>query len=274
MKPKSWVFDFAITRCLRLTYEYADALADQLDQQDSYDKRTFLNRDNLTNTVSGLCDFLNIKRFYEGSLTSNQTTARDIFDALNMVGSRISLAKRITSDALVDFTSLRLLEDNPHLLEVLKKVKGYRTQEVGGVEDFVKIGKDAEALKEKRKHKEESEEEVEEENKDFVESDEDKERKNKKRWFATQVKRLAICMADFIYMTLFRENNIGHVIQTNDGQFFQVVTGITKDDFTELCDKGFINKLALNRIVREFRHQEETSLKPEEYIYEHLKEAA
>ena len=140
IKPCAWVFDFAISRCLRLTYEYANALADQLDQQDSHEQNVPLDRDNLTKTVTGLCDTLDIKRFYEGNLKGNSTAAKDIFDALNLEGSRVSLAKRITSDVLVNFGALKLLEDNPHLYEVLKKVKGYRTQEVGGIEDFVKIG--------------------------------------------------------------------------------------------------------------------------------------
>ena len=271
LKPQSWVFDFAITRCLRLTYEYADALADQLDQQDSSVDRFAVNKDNLVQTMTGLCDSLNIKRFFEGRLFSDQTTARDIFDALNLEGSRISLAKRITSDALVNFSSLKLLEDNPRLFEVLKKVKGYRTQEVGSIEDFVQIGLDADKLKEKKKKKDITEDEMEEDNKDFVEDEKDKEKQTRKKWFATQIKRLAICMADFVYMTQFREHNIDHVIQTKDSDFFNVVTGISKQDFSELCEFEFINKASLNRIVREFRCQEESSLKPEEYILEQLK---
>ena len=79
-------------------------------------------------------------------------------------------------------------------------------------------------------------------------------------------------MADFIYMTKFREYKIDHVIETKDSAFFKIVTGISKNNFTELCDKGFINRESLNRIVREFRHQEESSLKPEEYIISHLEE--
>ena len=35
-------------------------------------------------------------------------------------------------------------------------------------------------------------------------------------------------MADFIYMTKFREYKIDHVIETKDSDFFQVVTGISK----------------------------------------------
>ena len=38
LKPTGWVFDFAIFRCLRTTYDYADAIADQIDQQDSHQK--------------------------------------------------------------------------------------------------------------------------------------------------------------------------------------------------------------------------------------------
>ena len=78
-------------------------------------------------------------------------------------------------------------------------------------------------------------------------------------------------MADFVYITRFREHKIDHVIETKESQFFQIVTGITKDEFRELCELEFINKHALNRIVREFRCQEESSLKPEEYINEYLK---
>ncbi|MCF6236541.1 MAG: DEAD/DEAH box helicase family protein [Gammaproteobacteria bacterium] len=271
LKPRAWVFDFAISRCLRITYEYASALADQLDQQDSYEQNVRLDRDNLTDTVTGLCDTLDIKRFYEGSLNSDATTAKDIFEALNLEGSRISLAKRITSDVLVNFGALKLLEDNPYLYEVLKKVKGYRTQEVGTIEDFVHIGIEAEELKNKKKRENTTLDDTEEENKDFVEKEKDKERKSRKKWYATQIKRLAICMADFIYMTYEREYNIDDVIKTKNPHFFWVMTGISQDDFAKLCDKGFVNRLALNRIVREFRDQEETSLLPEEYIFENLK---
>ncbi len=272
IKPRAWVFDFAISRCLRITYEYASALADQLDQQDSYEQTVRLDNDNLTQTVAGLCDTLDIKRFYEGNLNSNATTAKDIFEALNLEGSRISLAKRITSDVLVNFGALKLLEDSPHLYEVLKKVKGYRTQEVGTIDDFVKIGVEADELKNKKKSDNATLEEVEEEVEDFVDKEKDKEKQTKKKWYATQIKRLAICMADFIYMTYEREYNIDDVILTKNPRFFEVMTGISQADFSELCDKGFINRFALNRIVREFRDQEDTSLLPEDYIVMNLAE--
>lgn len=78
-------------------------------------------------------------------------------------------------------------------------------------------------------------------------------------------------MADFIYMTKFREYKLDHVIEIKDSKFFEVVTGISKNDFSELCDKGFIHKNSLNRIVREFRHPEENSLEPEQYILDYIK---
>ena len=274
LKPKGWVFDFAVSRCLRTTYGYADALTDQLDQQDSH-QQISLTRDNLKRVTDGLCETLEIKTFYEGSLKSDPVTSREIFEAVASEGAKVaSLAKRITSDMLVSFSALASLKSYPHLYEALKNVKGYRTQEVGSIDEFIEIGKDA---KEKEKLKTENdqdktEEEKEEEVKNEIEKEKDKEKKSKKKWYATQIKRLAICMADFIYMTKFREYKIDHVIETKDSEFFKVVTGISKDSFTELCDKGFIHRESLNRIVREFRHQEESSLDPEKYIFEHLKE--
>ena len=270
LKPKGWIFDFAISRCLRTTYDYADALTDQLDQQDSHQQISLI-RDNLKRVTDGFCEKLNIKRFYEGSLKSDPVTSREIFEAVASEGAKVALARRITSDMLVSFTSLALLENHPHLYKALKNVKGYRTQDAGSIDDFIQIGKDAKEKAELEKDKiNPTEEDIEKEKEDFVEKEKDKEKKTKKKWYATQIKRLAICMADFIYMTKFREYKIDHVIETKDSDFFKVVTGISKDDFTELCNKGFIHRESLNRIVREFRHQEESSLKPEEYILSHL----
>lgn len=276
LKPTAWVFDFAITRCLQVTYDCASNIADQIDQQESYEQRTDVNKDNLEIVTEGLCDTLDIKRFYEGSLVSTPTTAKDIFEVLNHEGSRIALARRITSNVLVNFGKLKLLEEHPYLLDILKKVKGYRTQDVGTItaEDLVQIGRDASNLEAVKSDPNLTQDEKEKIIEDFAEKDKDEERQTRKKWYATQIKRLAICMADFIYMTYEREYNIDDVIQTKSPQFFKVMTGITKEDFVELCDKGFMNRFALNRIVREFRDQENTSLNPEEYILENLRKIA
>ena len=273
LKPAGYVFDFAIFRCLRAVHDYAEALADQLDQQDSHNLKTFKDnsKDNLTKVIDGLCETLRIKRFYEGSLTHDSASSREIFEALCNKGSKTALAKRITSDALISFPALALLESFPHLFSALENVKGYRSQRPGRLEDFVRIGNEA-----KRKRLEAdglNDEEAKEKNKDFAEKEKDKKLKKQKKWYAAQIKKLAICMADFIYMTKFREYKIDDVIKKKDSDFFKTVTGISKDDFSELCNKGFIRKEALNRIVREFRHQEESSLRPEEYIFQHIKSA-
>ena len=267
LKPVGHVFDFAVSRCLRTVYDYADALTDQLDQQDSHNLK-IIHEDNLTKSIDGLCDTLRIKQFYEGRLKYDPVTSREIFEALRSEGSKTALAKRITSDALISFPALTHLEDCPHLLSALKNVKGYRSQQAGKIEDFVRIGN--EAKKKKLEADGLDEEEAGEKNRNFAEKEQNKEIRRKKKWYATQIKRLAICMADFIYMTKFTEYKIDHVIETRDSDFFKTVTGISKDDFSELCDKGFIRREALNRIVREFRHQEENSLKPEDYIFQHI----
>jgi len=239
-----------------------------LDQQDSH--KLQICRDNLKEVTDGLCETLDIKQFYEGSLRSDRVISRQIFEAVSSEGSKVALARRITSDALVSFPSLALLEKHPHLFEALKNVKGYRSQQTGSLEDFICIGDEAKRKKIERDKVDMSDEKVEKDNEDFVKKEKDKEKRSKKKWYATQIKRLAICMADFVYMTKFREYKIDHVIETKDSEFFKIVTGINKDDFSKLCNKGFIHRESLNRIVREFRHQEESSLKPEEYIFKHI----
>jgi len=275
LKPKAWVFDFAITRCLQVTYDCASNIADQISQQESYEGNVDVNKDNLEIVTEGLCSTLEIKRFYEGSLTSTPTTAKDIFEVLNHEGSRIALARRITSNVLVNFGKLKLLEEHPNILDILAKVKGYRSGEFSGtVDDFIQIGRDAKDLEDKKTDPNATQEDKEKAIDEFEKKDEDKERQTRKKWYATQIKRLAICMADFIYMTYQREYNIDDVIQSKSPEFFEIMTGISKEDFVLLCDKGFMNRFALNRIVREFHDQENTSLKPEEYIFENLKKMA
>ena len=268
IKSKAWVFDFAITRCLKVTYDCAINIAEQLEYEQTDKHTEFGNRDYLEISISGLCNALDIKRFYEGSLISTPTTSKDIFDALNFEESKVALARRITSNILVNFGCLNLLKDNSSILDILMRVKGYRNQEVGGISsnELVQIGIDASILDEIKSDPNLLSEEKEKIIEEFLNKEKNKERKSHKKWYATQIKRLAICMADFIYMTYEREYNIDEVIQTKSPQFFEVMTGITKDEFKLLFEKGFINRFALNRIVREFRDQEITSLKPEEYI--------
>ncbi len=266
LKPTAWVFDFAISRCLLVTYHCASNIADQLDQQASYEGNTKVNSNNFEFVTQKLCDSFDIKRFYEGRLVSEKTTANDIFEVMNHEGSKVALARRITSNLLVNFAQLKFVDDR--LRDILGKIKGYRTQSVADIntEKLVQIGIDAETLNEIKADPNLSTETQEAIVKDYLEKEKDKERKSYKQWYATQIKRLAICMADFIYMTYERETNIDDVIETKSPHFFEVMTGISKDDFSELCSRGFIKKSPLNRIVREFKDQETTSLNPEEYI--------
>lgn len=269
-KPTGWVFDFSISRCLTVAYDCANNIADQLDQIESYEGTRDVNTDNLDVVTQDLCEKLNIKRFYEGSLTSNPTTAKDIFEILNHEGSKIALARRITSNFLINFSKLKLVDER--LKEILGKIKGYRTQDVGGIntEVLIQIGVDAEILDEIKSDVNLATEEKEKIFKDYIDRDKDKERKSYKQWYAAQIKRLALCMVDFIYMTYERESNIDDVIETKSPQFFEIMTGISKDDFQELCDIGFINRSPLNRIVREFKDQETTSLSPDKYIFDNI----
>lgn len=173
------MFDFAITRCLQVTYDCASNIADQIDQQESYEQRTDVHKDNLEIVTEGLCDTLDIKRFYEDSLVSTPTTAKDIFEVLHHEGSRIALARRITSNVLVNFGKLKLLEEHPHILGILEKVKGYRSGEfTPTIEDFIQIGRDASDLEQVSADPNLTQDEKDTIIEDFAEKDQDKERQN------------------------------------------------------------------------------------------------
>ena len=105
-------------------------------------------------------------------------------------GAKIALAKRITSDALISLPSLALLEQSPHLYEALKDVKGYRTQEVGSIEDFINIGKDAKEAGKLKNKDDETEQEIEEDNKDSIEKEKDKEKKSRKKMVCNPDKKV------------------------------------------------------------------------------------
>lgn len=92
------------------------------------------------------------------------------------------------------------------------------------MDDFIQIGRDASDLENVKSDPNLTQDEKEKIIEDFEKKDEDKERKTKKKWYATQIKRLAICMADFIYMTYQWEYNIDDVIQTKSPEFFEIYT--------------------------------------------------
>jgi hypothetical protein len=84
---------------------------------------------------------------------------------------------------------------------------------------------------------------------------------------------ISIDYINFLKFLLCTET-IDDVILTKNPRFFEVMTGISQSDFSELYDKGFINRFALNRIVREFGDQEDGSLLLEDYVLKNLYEIA
>ncbi len=263
LKPKAWVFDFSITRCLRMKIGLANAIATESIKN----KPAAKTKDELGNTANDLCSSFSLKSFVDGQLYPNPMTASDIFAAINLGAARSSLARRITSDAIINLIPLKLIEKDKQLAKILDSIKGYRTQEIGSIKNLVQIGKIEDDIDRGKKTR-----------KDATPkgklSKKQKEIKRQRKLIATQIKRLAIAMADFIYMTEEREFSIEEVLETKEAIFFKTVTGISKTDFKKLCDLRFIKKEKLNEIVRDFYLHEETSLNPDEFILSSLNEAA
>ena len=100
---------------------------------------------------------------------------------------------------------------------------------------------------------------------------EEKELKRKIRLAITQIKRLSICLSDFIYMTKKRENCLDDVVSNPDAKFFRDVTGITKDEFNYLCDLELIRRDKLEENILDFYFQEVASLISEEFVSKEIK---
>ena len=217
---------------------------------------------------------MRIKKFCDGSLSGKPVDFNELSAAVSSREGTVSLAQRITSDALIKAPSmLSVLEQHPYLYEVLRNIRGYKIISTPSKAECIEIGKQSR----KPKANEEfdlNESELAQLNQSEVNKEKNKKLKAKKSWYAMQIKRLSIGLSDFIYMTKKRELKIDHVIQSTQPELFKSITGISIDDFNQLCEFELVRKDPLNRIVREFRHQEESSVEPEKYVGQFLRSSS
>ena len=270
LKPTCYVFDFSPYRALKTVYEYADALAEEKER----DPVRIKDEDLIKHIADDLCSKMRIKKFCDGNLTGKPVDFNELSAAVSSREGTVSLAQRITSDALIKAPSmLSVLEQHPYLYEVLRNIRGYKIISTPSKAECIEIGKQSR----KPKANEEfdlDESELAQLNQSEVNKEKNKKLKAKKSWYAMQIKRLSIGLSDFIYMTKKRELKIDHVIQSTQPELFKSITGISIDDFNQLCEFELVRKDPLNRIVRDFRHQEESSVEPEKYVGKFLRSSS
>ena len=265
-KNTGWVFDFSLNRCLTLKINLAATIAAERQRKKGLNLAS--TKDHLKSTIQELVDAVSLKSYVDGKLTPNSVNADDVLQVMSLGVARASLARKITSDLLVRKIPKEILEKNSKLLEILARIKGYRTQEVSSnhAKKLAQIGPVEGDLrgknKDKKKKKTGSKSQL---------TAEEKELKRKIRLAITQIKRLSICLSDFIYMTKKRENCLDDVVSNPDAKFFRDVTGITKDEFNYLCDLELIRRDKLEENILDFYFQEVASLISEEFVSKEIK---
>ena len=240
LKPKSWAFDFSISRCLNMKNSISNAINDTSSDDEDID-------DNLNN----ICRSFFLERFVDGKLDSNKVTSDDILSVLNTSYAKNSLARRITSEALVCRVPYNTIS-NPDIRKILESIKGYRKQDLNSRAILKRVGP-LESDPSVRKKIEKKDSKLNQTQKEII-------------WASEQVVKLSISITDFIYMTKKREKCISDVIKTNKWKLFKEVTGISKENFRLFCKERIIREEKLNQIVRDFRVQEISSLNVEEFI--------
>ncbi len=241
LKRTCYIFDFAPNRALREVVTYAN----QLDIKDQ-NKRT-------TDKVQEFINFLPILQFDGSSM--KQVNATEILDFVDNGTSGTLLARRWNSALLVNVDNMTLerVLNNPDALNTIMKIEGFRAMGNDIIENIVNQSEKIKKLKREigdtnnpKKKKELTAEE--------------KEYRSKRREVQEKLMKFATRIPIFMYLTDYREESLEDVIRKLEPKLFELVTGITIDDFDLLLRVGVFNRAQMNDAILKFRRYEDSSL--------------
>ena len=240
LKPACFVFDFAPTRALRQLSEYAIGLSP--------------NEPNPEQAVKDLVSFLPVLAYDGANMT--QIDAGGILDIALAGTSATLLARRWESALLVnvDNGTLRRILDNPEAMAAVERIEGWRSLGDNIIETIINKSEKVKELKNKGKSKDLTEKQK----KQLTE--EEKEYKSKRKLVQEKLIKFATRIPAFMYLTDFRENTLQDVITKLEPDLFQIVTGLTVNDFHLLVRLKVFNTEQMNKAVFGFRRYEDASL--------------
>ncbi len=240
LKPICFVFDFAPTRALRQLSEYGIGLSP--------------SESNPENAVKELVSFLPVLAYDGANMT--QIDAGGILD-IAMAGTSATLLARKWESALlvnVDNDTLRRILNNPEAMAAVERIEGWRALGDNVLETIINKSDVVKGLKNKAKEGNLSPEEKKQL------SDEEKEFKSKRKLVQEKLIKFATRIPAFMYLTDFRENTLQDVITKIEPDLFNIVTGLTVDDFHLLVRLKVFNTEQMNQAVFAFRRYEDASL--------------
>jgi hypothetical protein len=241
LKPVCFVFDFAPTRALRQLSEYGIGLSP--------------SEPNPENAVKELVSFLPVLAYDGANMT--QIDAGGILD-IAMAGTSATLLARKWESALlvnVDNDTLRRIMDSPEAMAAVDRIEGWRALGNNIIATIINKSEYVKSLKDKAKDNDLSTKEKK------GLTDGEKEYKSKRKLVQEKLIKFATRIPAFMYLTDFRENTLQDVITKIEPDLFQVVTGLTVNDFSLLVRLKVFNTEHMNQAVFAFRRYEDASLR-------------
>lgn len=241
LKEKCYIFDFAPNRALNQIVEYSNKLNISSDTT-------------ATQKVSDFINFLPVLAF-DGS-TMKPVDASEILDIVALGTSATLLARKWNSALLVnvDNATLSRLLSNPAAISAIMKIEGFRSlgndiiKKIVNKNDTIKKLKKSDSLSKKQK-------------KEL--SDAEKEYKSMRKQVQEKLVKFATRIPIFMYLTDYREESLIDIIRKIAPKMFNLVTGLTIDDFELLVSLNVFNSEKMNMAILQFRRYEDASL---EYV--------
>lgn len=241
LKEKCYIFDFAPNRALNQIVEYSNKL--NIDS-------------NATSTqkVSEFINFLPVLA-YDGS-SMKPVDASEILDIVASGTSATLLARKWNSALLVnvDNATLSRLLSNPAAISAIMKIEGFRSL---GNDIIKKIVNKNEKIKKLKK----TEELTKKQKKELT--DAEKEYKSMRKQVQEKLVKFATRIPIFMYLTDYREESLVDIIRKIAPKMFNLVTGLTIEDFELLVSLNVFNSEKMNMAILQFRRYEDASL---EYV--------
>jgi hypothetical protein len=239
-KPVCYVFDFAPTRALRQISEYGIGLSP--------------NESNPEKAVQDLVSFLPVLAFDGANMT--QVDAAGILDIAMAGTSATLLARKWESSVLVnvDNETLKRLLANTEAMDAISRIEGFRSLGENIIETIINVSERVKELKTKARNGTSTPSDKRE----LTEAE--KEYKSKRKLVQDKLIKFATRIPAFMYLTDFRENTLQDVITKLEPGLFQLVTGLTVEDFQLLVRLKVFNSEQMNQAVFSFRRYEDASL--------------
>ncbi len=243
IKQECYIFDFAPNRALNLIASYVQKI-DLNDTRKHADK------------IADFINFLPILHFDGFNMELRQ--AEEILDiAFSGVGATM-LARRWQSAQLIDMGNpiLEKLLQHPELIKALEHIPAFRglSDLNNHITKIVNHNNNINKLNKKT---------IDDGNNAQIKQEISKEKKDKqtlKKLLQEKLLKFITRIPIFMFLSSYREETLIHVIENLETDLFTKCTGLSLNDFHQLCEIGVFQKNNINEAIWAFKRFEEPSL--------------